>query len=156
MNDFEIGLATLSAAVYKYGVNLSNRIANENILSGLNAVELLHTAPSSSGFEASAYSYDGKIVIAFAGTNTDEWQDIWADIGIGLLGSLNAQVIEAAKFYLDIKAQYGDNIVFTGHSLGGGLASLMAVFFNRPATTFDEAPFRLAATQKNLRLQLVH
>ena len=155
MNDFEIGLATLSAAVYKYGVNLSNRIANENILSGLNAVELLHTAPSSSGFEASAYSYDGKIVIAFAGTNTDEWQDLWNNGNLGL-GSLSAQAIEAAKFYLDIKAQYGDNIVFTGHSLGGGLASLMAVFFNRPAATFDEAPFKLAATQKNLRLQLVH
>ena len=155
MNDFEIGLATLSAAVYKYGVNLSNRIANENILSGLNAVELLHTAPSSSGFEASAYSYDGKIVIAFAGTNTDEWQDIWNNGNLGL-GSLSAQAIEAAKFYLDIKAQYGNNIVFTGQSLGGGLASLMAVFFNRPAATFDEAPFKLAATQKNLRLQLVH
>ena len=156
MNNFEIGLTVLSAAVYNQGTSPENRINNTTSITALNAVELVHTAVSSSGFEASAYSYDGKIVIAFAGTNTDEWQDIWADIGIGLLGSLNAQVIEAAKFYLNIKAQYGDNIVFTGHSLGGGLASLMAVFFNRPATTFDEAPFRLAATQKNLRLQLVH
>ena len=144
-----------SAAAYMTGRSVVNRIDPIGQLAGLNATRLNYrVAPS--GFEASAYSYDGKIVIAFAGTNTDEWQDIWADIGIGLLGSLNAQVIEAAKFYLDIKAQYGDNIVFTGHSLGGGLASLMAVFFNRPATTFDEAPFRLAATQKNLRLQLVH
>ena len=156
MNAYELDLAVLSAAVYQHGRKKENIIGFDTNINGLNAVELLHTAPSSSGFEASAYSYDGKIVIAFAGTNTDEWQDIWADIGIGLLGSLNAQVIEAAKFYLNIKAQYGDNIVFTGHSLGGGLASLMAVFFNRPATTFDEAPFKLAATQKNLRLQLVH
>lgn len=156
MDTYELGLAVLSAAVYQYDREDENKVTIIESITGLNALELLHTPPSSSGFEASAYSYDGKIVIAFAGTNTDEWQDIWADIGIDLLGSLNAQVIEAAKFYLDIKAQYGDNIVFTGHSLGGGLASLMAVFFNRPAATFDEAPFKLAATQKNLRLQLVH
>jgi hypothetical protein len=37
------------------------------------------------------------------------------------------------------------NISFTGHSLGGGLASLMAVFFDKPATVFDQAPFALAA-----------
>ena len=156
MNNYEIGLSVISAAVYQYQRPFENLITNDGAIEDIGANEIMHTYNTSSGFEASAYSYDGKIVIAFAGTNTDEWQDIWADIGIGLLGSLNAQVIEAAKFYLDIKAQYGDNIVFTGHSLGGGLASLMAVFFNRPAATFDEAPFRLAATQKNLRLQLVH
>lgn len=155
MNNFEIGLTVLSAAVYNQGKSPENRITIATSIAGLNAVELVHTAVSSSGFEASAYSYDGKIIIAFAGTNTDEWQDLWNNGNLGL-GSLSAQAIETAKFYLDIKAQYGDNIVFTGHSLGGGLASLMAVFFNRPATTFDEAPFKLAATQKNLRLQLVH
>ena len=156
MNNYEIGLSVISAAVYQYQRPFENLIANDGFIEGIGANEITHTYNASSGFEASAYSYDGKIVIAFAGTNTDEWQDIWADIGIGLLGSLNAQVIEAAKFYLDIKAQYGDNIVFTGHSLGGGLASLMAVFFNRPATTFDEVSFRLAVTQENLRPQLVH
>ena len=36
-------------------------------------------------------------------------------------------------------------ISFTGHSLGGGLASLMAVYFNKSATTFDPAPFMLSA-----------
>ena len=143
-----------SAAAYMTGRSVVNRIDPIGQLAGLNATRLNYrVAPS--GFEASAYSYDGKIIIAFAGTNTDEWQDLWNNGNLGL-GSLSAQAIEAAKFYLDIKAQYGDNIVFTGHSLGGGLASLMAVFFNRPATTFDEAPFRLAATQENLRLQLVH
>ena len=37
-------------------------------------------------------------------------------------------------------------ISFTGHSLGGGLASLMAVFFGGTATTFDQAPFRNSAS----------
>ena len=39
----------------------------------------------------------------------------------------------------------GSNITFTGHSLGGGLASVMAVWYNRPAVVFDEAPFELTA-----------
>lgn len=155
MNNYEIGLSVISTAVYQYQRPFENLIANDGFIEGIGANEITHTYNASSGFEASAYSYDGKITIAFAGTNTDEWQDLWNNGNLGL-GSLSAQAIEAAKFYLDIKAQYGDNIVFTGHSLGGGLASLMAVFFNRPATTFDEAPFRLAATQENLRLQLVH
>jgi hypothetical protein len=42
------------------------------------------------------------------------------------------------------------NITFTGHSLGGGLASLMAVLFDKQATVFDEAPFQLAAVNPTL------
>ena len=42
-----------------------------------------------------------------------------------------------------IKNEYPDAIIsFTGHSLGGGLASIMAVFFNKNATVFDLAPFK--------------
>ncbi len=37
------------------------------------------------------------------------------------------------------------DIQFYWSSLGGGLASLMAVFFDTPATVFDEAPFQLTA-----------
>src|SRR5207245_5610691 len=35
------------------------------------------------------------------------------------------------------------------HSLGGGLAALMGVFFNKEAVTFDPAPFRVAASLSN-------
>lgn len=37
------------------------------------------------------------------------------------------------------------NITFTGHSLGGGLAAMMGVFFDRHAVVFDAAPFELGA-----------
>ena len=36
---------------------------------------------------------------------------------------------------------------FTGHSLGGGLASLMAVWFDRQAHVFAPAPFQASADQ---------
>ncbi|MCK9983854.1 MAG: hypothetical protein AzoDbin1_00326, partial [Azoarcus sp.] len=63
------------------------------------------------------------------------------------LGMLPDQLRQAADYYLQIKASApaGATISFTGHSLGGGLASLMAVMFGESAFTFDQAPFRSAA-----------
>lgn len=129
-------------------VSLKNEIpiaAGWEILDGKNN--------SSSGFLARAYTNtkgSGEIVIAYAGTTSEEGMkstDWWKGNIPGATGAaLPAQVLDAAKFYLDIrKANPNATITFTGHSLGGGLASLMAVLFNRPAYTFDEAPFERSA-----------
>lgn len=64
------------------------------------------------------------------------------------LGIADVQLKQAAEFYTRLKQAYGDNIVFTGHSLSGGLAAVMGVFFDKPAYTFDPAPFRLAASKQ--------
>lgn len=102
------------------------------------------------GFMASAYeSARGDIVISYAGTtgeNAADWLhgNIPAATGI----TLAAQVLDAANFYLKVLKSVGGDpsrISFTGHSLGGGLASLMAVFFDGDATVFDEAPFAATA-----------
>lgn len=106
------------------------------------------------GLYACAYRNNttGEIVIAFRGTNTtitDGTLQDWATNISSGLGVPNPQIAQAMQFYLDIKATYGasggSNISFTGHSLGGGIASLMAVFFDKPATVFDEAPFQPTA-----------
>ncbi|MFA6313686.1 MAG: lipase family protein, partial [Sterolibacterium sp.] len=57
------------------------------------------------------------------------------------------QIFDAMRFYLDVKAANPDatSFTFTGHSLGGGLAALMGVFFGRQAVTFDQAPFENSA-----------
>lgn len=83
-----------------------------------------------------------EIVLAYAGTN--ENKDLWADV-TNAVGLSSTQTTEAALAYLTATQQYGSNITLTGHSLGGGLASIMAVWFDRPATVFDEAPFELTA-----------
>jgi putative lipase involved disintegration of autophagic bodies len=112
-----------------------------------------------SGFTARAYRNiaTGEIVIAYTGTTfegnvADKAKDwVLANIPAGSGAFLAPQVTDAAKFYLDVlNANPGAQISFTGHSLGGGLSSLMAVFFDRPATVFDEAPFEKSADSKDI------
>jgi hypothetical protein len=98
------------------------------------------------GFSAGVYRKGNDVVISFAGTNESLLKDFdVANIPAGLgLGS--PQIFQAAKLVLDVMAANpGASISFTGHSLGGGLASVMAVFFDLQATVFDPAPFELSA-----------
>lgn len=102
---------------------------------------------SSTGFEASAYTNGTEIVISFAGTDPgDITGDIAADLGLAA-GTGSAQLLQAAQYYLQVKASApaGTTITLTGHSLGGGLASLVAAFFGEKAYTFDQAPFLQSA-----------
>ncbi|MDO8742744.1 MAG: putative Ig domain-containing protein [bacterium] len=95
------------------------------------------------GFEAVSFQRGNEIVISFAGTATGV--DWLANAGLAT-GFGSDQLRDAAAYYLEIrKTNPGATISFTGHSLGGGLASLMGVFFNRMAVTFDQAPFYQSA-----------
>jgi hypothetical protein len=104
--------------------------------------ELEWHADNGTGFSYGVYQNGSEIVISYAGTNSGI---DWASNGTNGLGLSSTQTTEAALAYLTAKQQYGSNITFTGHSLGGGLASVMAVWFDRPAVVFDEAPFELTA-----------
>ncbi|MDP1634177.1 MAG: hypothetical protein Q8L69_05800, partial [Gallionellaceae bacterium] len=107
-----------------------------------------------SGFEAISFIQSGTtlststvIVISYAGTGpfgNGDW--LYGNFPTAL-GMLSEQLKQAADYYLQVKASAPADatISFTGHSLGGGLASLMAVMFDASATTFDQAPFRSAA-----------
>ncbi|MHB1198395.1 MAG: alpha/beta hydrolase family protein [Polaromonas sp.] len=101
------------------------------------------------GFEAISFTNGTEIVISYAGTDpsagllSGDWQTNFALIN----GNWSDQLLQAAEYYLQIKAANpGASITLTGHSLGGGLAALVGVFFGVPATTFDQAPFAASAT----------
>lgn len=90
---------------------------------------------NATGFTARAYknAVTGEISIAYTGTT---FESAVNNVGDWLLGNLTAgsgaalapQITDAAKFYLDVlQANPGANVTFTGHSLGGGLASLIEV-----------------------------
>ena len=111
-----------------------------------------------SGFSARAYKniYTGEIVISYAGTeagnNTKGTAQDFLSGNIPLAGGIRSeQGFLAAQFYQLIKNKYAtSDITFTGHSLGGGLASLMSAWFDRPAYVYAPAPFELSANKIDL------
>ena len=147
----------LSAIAYNAARGIPNKISTTD----WNAIATVSSGTI--GFNAQAYRNGNEIVIAFAGTNffssyTDgngntDWGRVWSTGSDFLFGNIPAaigfggqQLIEAALFYRKVKAENPSaNITFTGHSLGGGIASVMAFWFDTQATTFAEAPFRNAA-----------
>lgn len=98
---------------------------------------------AASGFEATYFTKGTELVISYAGTDpSDTWGDWPTNLALAS-GRLSDQLRQAADYCLAVKASApdGTSITFTGHSLGGGLASLMAVMFGESAVTFDQAPF---------------
>ncbi|MXV07540.1 hypothetical protein DYQ95_10425 [Xanthomonas sp. LMG 9002] len=90
----------------------------------------------------------GEVVVSYSGTTTESYADWYTGNLPAGKGVYSPQVYEAAAFYLEVLELDGVDpakISFTGHSLGGGLASLMAVYFDRKAIVFDQAPFKASA-----------
>jgi VCBS repeat-containing protein len=105
--------------------------------------------PDGSGFEAISFingatiATSTEIVISYAGTDFSQPASDFLHGNIPLvLGIVSDQLKQAADYYLTIKAlNPGAHITLTGHSLGGGIAALIGVFFGETAFTFDQAPF---------------
>lgn len=99
------------------------------------------------GFQAMAVApvVNGKadtshVVIAYAGSNPEHRADLVADVQSVLDDQqlVGTQVADAKLFAGRVKADHkGADIHFTGHSLGGVLALLVAAETGHPATTFN-------------------
>jgi len=90
------------------------------------------------GFYASVYIHANgdEMIIAYRGT--DEAKDVMPDISI-FMGKLPNQALrakEAVQLWVNMY-KHIKKIYLTGHSLGGGLASLIADAYNLPAVTFN-------------------
>lgn len=90
-----------------------------------------------SGFAARLYTnHDGDVVLAFRGSN--EGKDWFHNIAQGI-GLDDAQYEAAEKAARKAYDALGDKLVMTGHSLGGGLATLGSVVTGSPAVTFNSS-----------------
>jgi hypothetical protein len=99
-----------------------------------------------SGFESTYFIRGSEVVISFAGTyQPDVFRDWKANSALAT-GFGSQQLVQAAEYYLQVKAANPNTtITLTGHSLGGGLAALIGVFFGVETLAFDQAPFALSA-----------
>lgn len=96
---------------------------------------LLHDAKS--GFDASFYrDASGAVVLAYAGS--DEWKD-WPHNFRQGLGFQDVQYDQAIALAQEAKRAFGDNVILTGQSLGGGLAAAASMVNEVPAVTFNAA-----------------
>ncbi len=92
-----------------------------------------------SGYYGRVFMRGNEIAICYAGT--DDIPDIGADIFQGLAsgGAEYDLAIEDARAIIDNPVNQGKQIIFVGHSLGGGLATAAAAIFQRPGITFNGA-----------------
>lgn len=106
-------------------------------------------------FYAIAYLWNGRTVISYRGTDdrnldpTDTASDVYTGwiSGAGIMGP---QSVRAEQFYDQVTRHSIfdgtlDNVLLTGHSLGGGLAGYIAAITGDPALVFDNMPYGAAA-----------
>lgn len=138
----DLTLARLMRDVYDYdgnghpdGVGRWKPLgADELRASGIDPAMLRNT---SSGFYAVIYGDEqGHRVLAYSGT--DEAKDWTTNFGQGL-GFETAQYNQAIALARQAKVAYGEDVVITGHSLGGGLAAAASIAADIPAVTYNAA-----------------
>ena len=139
-------------SLYVYNIALGAEQKNRPELPSTDWIRLEYHPDDAIGFSYGVFqnSATGEVVVSFTGTNEKKVADfLLANLPAGV-GFYSPQVAEATLIAARVIDKYGAaNVSFTGHSLGGGLASVMAVWFARPATVFDAAPFEITARSPN-------
>jgi Ca2+-binding RTX toxin-like protein len=156
-------LAILALDAYNQGVNpnILNRGADIGVAKRLNLD--LPSGSTEAGFSAVAYKLEaavgdlaaGTIIISYRGTNDsiDPLTGWPIAVGVGAPSSPTvpgSQADLAFRFYESVTGHSvfdgpQSNVVLTGHSLGGGLAGLVASLSGTKATIFDNIPYAGAA-----------
>ena len=138
--------ARLAQAAYETGDPIPDgwrKVSDDELAElGIDPSELNHTI---TGMQASVYqNADGKYVLAFRGTEPGRelLQDGLSDFyGSGLSSiRVSPQVVNAISLSTKLAKAVGpENLDFTGHSLGGELASVAAIATGGQAVTFNAA-----------------
>lgn len=101
---------------------------------------------SQSGFAAEVLRINGRFVVVFRGTDTDnstDKGDISADITLGSGGVLGGQIADMQHLMSIVNSLTGaaGNVTIVGQSLGGGLALLAGATYGVETYAYDPAPF---------------
>ena len=159
---------TLYASNYAYGFEKAriNGVESKNIIREAqeagkfkisSKLEYLEdTYDEKTGTSATAFrdKDTGEIILSYTGTNLESglkefYKDvIKTDVGEIGFGSGSTHYEPAYKFYEKIREKYGDNIILTGHSLGGNIAQRVALQYNVQKTIiYNPAPLYVPLKQ---------
>ena len=100
------------------------------------------TGSSGALFENSA---EGNYILSYTGTNFyfDRQKDMYADV-VGICLGQAEHMTSCYKFYTRMKKKYGNDIILTGHSLGGSIAQRVAIEYDvQKSVVFNAAPIYL-------------
>ncbi|PHM73641.1 phospholipase [Xenorhabdus kozodoii] len=128
-------LTLLTRDVYRQsslGIGDYERLSDEDLLKvGIDPDTL---NDYSTGFQAGVYHNKGLYIVSFTGSN--ELKDFMVSIrqGLGYNEKQYNQAVDLAHKALGV---FGENVVFTGHSLGGGLATVAALTTGKPAVIYN-------------------
>lgn len=93
------------------------------------------------GFAAAIYynPETGQYVVTMAGTDFGTAEDVGEDAIGGVTVSPQTQNAIALAQAINASPELADNVVYTGHSLGGRLAAIASMTSGNPAVTFNAA-----------------
>jgi hypothetical protein len=117
-------------------------------------------APGQSGYYAAVYEdkTTGMKFVANRGTEMGvlgHAKDDWETNGLQGLGLASTQFTMAMDFAARLRRKYGaDQLIFTGHSLGGGLASAQAVVTGAQGITFNAAGLHANTVMRDYHVDL--
>jgi hypothetical protein len=162
--DGDLFLSLLAMDSYNRGpgagvANLPAISGQTQIGTGTVSAQDISAAASAAGFYAISYSWNGKTVISYRGTDASSFGAAWADIwggwtaGAGFVDASQAGL--AIEFFEAVTGSSAytpaaPNVVLTGHSLGGGLAGLVSALSGAESLLFDHMPFGIAAEMQEL------
>lgn len=159
---------TLYASNYAYGFEKAriNGVESKNIIREAqeagkfkisSKLEYLEdTYDEKTGTSATAFrdKDTGEIILSYTGTNLESgWKEFYkdvikSDVGEIGFGSGSTHYEPAYEFYEKIREKYGDNIILTGHSLGGNIAQRVALQYNVQKTIiYNPAPLYVPLKQ---------
>lgn len=88
---------------------------------------------------------EGNYILSYTGTNFyfDRQKDMYADV-VGICLGQAEHMTSCYRFYTRMKKKYGNDIILTGHSLGGSIAQRVAIEYDvQQSVVFNAAPIYL-------------
>ena len=130
----------------------AQRLRDYTIPSNMEYLEDMYDPKTGTSGTAFRNKDTGEVILAYTGTNFSFRPEVLNDVGT----DLNEVIIAgrehykpAYEFYERVRAKYGNNVILTGHSLGGNIAQRGALEYNVQKTVvYNSAPLYISEVSK--------